>query len=76
MHTVTHYKTNFVGNVFFIGYIKSMLLFDFYYQKHVLQVACDIRHILTTVIQQKSSGAPKSNDGLSFFFTDVTWSIK
>jgi len=64
MHTVTHYKTNFVGNLFLTGYINSILLFDFYYLKHVLQVACGISHILTTVIQQKSSGAPKSNDGL------------
>jgi hypothetical protein len=63
MHTVTHYK-NFVGNVFLSGCINPVLLFNFYYQKHVLQAAFGISHILTTVTQQKSSGGPESNDGL------------
>lgn len=56
MHTVTHYMMKFFGNLFLTGYINSMLLFHVYYQKHVLQVAYGI--------QQKSSGAPKSNEGL------------
>jgi len=43
---------------------KFNVIFWLYYQKHVLQVAYGISHILTAVIQQKSSGAPKSNDGL------------
>jgi len=67
MHTVTHYKMNIFANVFLTGYINSMLLFDFYYRKHVLQLAYGISHILTMVIQQKSSGAPKDFS----FFTNI-----
>jgi len=72
MHTVPHYKMNFVANVFLIAYINSMLLFYFYYQKHVLQVPYGISQILTTVIQQKSSGAPEDFS----FFTNITWPRK